>query len=97
MSLRTCTVSREDMERVEHTVSVTAETLYEAVAKALAIFRTEGWVAEIGRGLTTLNVTVTNPSVQRQVKMREFESWLQRSNGSPAEMVLRNKIRTLLK
>jgi hypothetical protein len=85
------------LEKVEHSVLVTAETLYEAVAKALAIFRTEGWVAEIGRGLTTLHVTVTNPSVRHQVKMQQFENWLERASGSPAEMLLRTKIRSLLK
>jgi hypothetical protein len=82
---------------VEHAVSVTAETLFEVVAKALAVFRTEGWVEEIGKGMTSLRITVTNPTVTHEVKMQEFENWLKRSNGSPAEMVLRSKLRSLLK
>jgi hypothetical protein len=97
MSLRTCTVNCRGMDGIEHSVSVTAETLYEAVAKAIAIFRTENWVGEIGRGMTSLRITVKNPSVTHEVKMQEFEKWLERSNGSPAEMVLRNKLRSLLR
>lgn len=78
-------------------MSVTAETLFEAVAKALAVFQSEGWVGEIGHGLTSLRVTVKNPAVTHEVKMQDFDSWLKRSNGSPAEMNLRNKLRALLK
>jgi hypothetical protein len=86
-----------DLDGVEHSVSVTAETLFEAVAKGIAIFRTENWVGDIGRGMTSLRITVKSPSVTHEVKMQEFENWLKRLNGSPAEMVLRNKLKTLLK
>jgi len=39
MALRTCTVSCEDSDGHQHSLEVTAETLYEAVAQALAAFR----------------------------------------------------------
>jgi hypothetical protein len=35
MTLRTCTVSCEDSEGHQHSLEVTAETLYEAVAQCL--------------------------------------------------------------
>jgi len=47
--------------------------------------------------MTSVRVTVTHPTVTHEVRMQEFEKWLERSNGSPAEMVLRNKLRVLLK
>lgn len=53
VTLMTCTVAVEDLANVIHSVNVTAETLYEAVAQALATLRGEPWVAEIGKGLTT--------------------------------------------
>lgn len=55
--------------------------------EALAVFRTEGWVEEIGKGMTSLRITVTNQTVTHEVRMQEFENWLKQSNGSPAEMV----------
>jgi hypothetical protein len=97
VTLKTCTVNCRDLQGVEHSVSVTAETLFAAVAKALAVFRTEGWVEEIGKGMTSLRITVTNPTFTHEVRMQEFENWLERSSGRPAEMVLRNKMRALLK
>jgi hypothetical protein len=97
VTLKTCTVSFRDLDGVEHSVSVTAETLFEAVAKGIAIFRTESWVADIGRGMTSLRITVKNPSVTHEVRLQEFEKWLERSSGSPGEMVLRSKLRSLLK
>lgn len=78
-------------------MSVTAETLFEGVAKALAIFRTESWVGDIGRGMTSLRITVKHPAVTHEVKMQDFEKWLERSGGSPAEMSLRTKLKSLLK
>jgi len=48
MSVRTCTVSCEDSDGHQHSIEVTAETLYEAVANALAAFKSNEWVGQIG-------------------------------------------------
>jgi hypothetical protein len=42
------------MEGVTHTVNVTAETLYEAVALAMAAIRTSDWATGIAQGLNTV-------------------------------------------
>ena len=42
-------------------LDVTAATLYENVAQALAAARSHDWVEEIGCGLTTVTVKVRNP------------------------------------
>jgi hypothetical protein len=89
--LRACKVSVTDVGEVEHTIEVTAETLYEAVATALALLRRDHWVGEIGRGLTTVSVLVQQPPVRHEVKMKAFLSWLERQGGSPAEISLREK------
>lgn len=96
MVLRACKVSVTDTREVEHTVDVTAETLYEAVATALALLRQDKWVGEIGQGLTTVSVLVQQPPVSHQVKMKDFLSWLERHGGSPAEISLREKVRKML-
>jgi len=46
---------------------VTAATLYETVAAALAAFREDEWVGEIGNGLTMVSVTVQQPAVEHHV------------------------------
>jgi hypothetical protein len=46
--LRTCTVAVKDVRDIEHSIEVTAETLYEAIATALAALQQNNWVEEIG-------------------------------------------------
>jgi hypothetical protein len=97
VTLKSCTVHCRDLQDVEHSVCVTAESLFEAVAKALALFRAESWVGEIGKGMTSLRITVKHPAVTHEVKMQDFEQWLDRAGGSPADVMMRNKLRQLLK
>jgi hypothetical protein len=85
-----------DIRNVEHTIDVTAETLYEAVATALAALQQDNWVGEIGHGLTTVSVVVQQPPVKHDVRMRDFLSWLGRQGGSPAEVILREKVGKML-
>ena len=63
MSLRTCTVSYCDLKGVEHVIEVTADSLYEAVAQGLRVFRENDWIDEVGRGQTTISVVVRQPEV----------------------------------
>ena len=74
--LRTCTVAVKDVRDVEHSIEVTAETLYEAIATALAALQQDNWVGEIGQGFTTVTVLVQQPPVKHEVKMKDFLSWL---------------------
>ena len=46
MPLRSCKVACRDLAGNDHTVEVTAESLYEAVGKALVIMRQNDWVDE---------------------------------------------------
>jgi hypothetical protein len=96
VALRTCSVSVADLEGVQHTVEVTAATLYEAVAAALAALREDEWVSQIGNRLTTVSVMVQQPAIQHQVRVKDFMVWLEKRSGSPAEMILREKIRKML-
>jgi hypothetical protein len=65
-------VSVSDLEGIEHTVEVTAATLYEAAAAALAAFRDDEWVEQIGNGLTTVSVSVQQPAVEHHVRVKDF-------------------------
>src|SRR5229473_7386057 len=94
--LRTCTVTVRDLRDVEHSIEVTTETLYEAIATALAALQQDNWVGEIGQGFTTVTVVVQQPPVKHEVKMRDLLSWLGRQGGSPAEVMLKQKLEKIL-
>jgi hypothetical protein len=94
--LKACTVVVHDLNDTAHSLDVTAETLYEAVAQALATVRGHDWAGDIGRGLTTVTVKVRNPEVTHVVKVQDFENWLNRSCKSPKETVLKARLRQML-
>jgi hypothetical protein len=96
VTLKACTVVVHDLNDTAHALDVTAETLYEAVAQALATVRGQDWVGDIGRGLTTVTVKVRNPEVTHIVKIQDFESWLNRGCKSPRETVLKTRLRQML-
>ena len=56
MAVRACVVSCAGERGVRHSVEVTAGTLYEAAAQALAIFKQSEWADIVGPG-TDLCVT----------------------------------------
>jgi hypothetical protein len=94
--LRTCTVAVRDLRDVEHSIEVTAETLYEAIATALAALQQDNWVGEIGQGFATVTVLVQQPPIKHEVKMKDFVSWLGRQGRSPAEVMLKQKLEKIL-
>jgi len=94
--LRRCKVCVADIAGVEHSTEVTAASLYEAIAAALASLKKDDWVGEIGTGLTPIKVEVLQPPVTHEVRMKDFQAWLKRKSGSPADMVLRDKCAKML-
>jgi aryl-alcohol dehydrogenase-like predicted oxidoreductase len=86
----------ENLRAVDVQLEVTAETLYEAIATALAALQQDNWVGEIGHGFTTVTVLVQQPPVKHEVKMKDFVSWLGRQGRSPAEVVLKQKLEKIL-
>jgi hypothetical protein len=96
VALKTCRVSCVDLGGIEHTVEVTAGSLYEAVAQALRIFRDNDWIERIGRDHTAILVKLKHPETEHIVRVQDFERWLTASPRSPAEMILKNRLRELL-
>jgi hypothetical protein len=95
MPVRSCRVSITDLEDITHTVEVTASTLYEAVAQGLAAIRQSEWVAGIADG-PKVTVSVADVTVEHEVKLAEFQKWLERPGGSPREVIQRGKIQSIL-
>lgn len=96
MPVRSCRVTITDLEGVAHSVSVTAGTLYEAVALGLAAIRTDDWVVGIPEGLNTVKVRVSDVSVEHSVKLADFLRWVERKGGSPREKSDRGRIRGII-
>jgi hypothetical protein len=94
MPERSCRVTIKDMEGVEHTVEVRAETLYEAVAKGLVALREDRWVSEIPEGLN--EVKVASSPTEHSVQIQKFNAWLGQQGRSPADMIARKKVRKIL-
>ena len=89
-------VSYCDPKGVEHAVEVTADSLYEAVAQGLRVFRENDWIDEVGRGQTTISVVARQPEVQHKIRVQDFERWLESQGRTPAEASLKVRLRELL-
>ena len=96
MTIRSCRVTVTDMDRVDHTVEVTAKTLYEAVALGLKAIRGDAWVNGIPAGFNVVRVKVCDVSIEHKVKLEDFAKWLDRKGSSPKEITDRNRIREIL-
>jgi hypothetical protein len=81
---------------VEHTVCVTADTLYEAIAHALKALRGSAWVSGIPEGMEPIKVCVTDIPVEHTVAVKDFTKWLIREGGSPRDRASRYKVKEIL-
>lgn len=96
MAVKSCRVTIEDMSGVEHTVHVSATSLYEAVALGLASLRGEDWVAGIAEGLNTVRVSAVDVPIEHSVRIMDFQSWLAKEGGSPRDRSQRYRVREIL-
>ena len=96
MALRTCKVSHRDVSGVEHTVEVTARSLYEAAGRGLHFLRQNEWIDGIHQNLT-ITIAVKEPEVEHKVRIRDFENWLASNGKSPAEQALKSDLRALFR
>jgi hypothetical protein len=77
-------------------VEVSAGSVYEAMAHDLRIIRDNEWVEDMGRGQTPITVKVKHPEIEHTVRVQDFERWLETTPRSPAEMLLKNRLREIL-
>lgn len=94
--VRSCRVTIKDMEDVSHTVVVTAESLYEAVALGLRAIHGKNWVEGLRDEHGRVDVSVTEIPVRHTVEMKEFNAWIAREGGKPRDLVQRARARKIL-
>jgi hypothetical protein len=96
MAVRACRVTCRDAQGVEHTVQVTAQSLFEAVAQALRVFRGHDWTDEPNSDSASVVVTIKPVEVEHRVRIRDFQIWLESAPRSPAEMALKRHLPGIL-
>jgi hypothetical protein len=86
-----------DAGGIEHTVQVTAQTLYEAVAQALRVLREHDWCdQDLSGSAASVLVKITPAEVEHRVRIRDFASRLESVGKSPAEMILKKRLREIV-
>jgi len=92
-----CRVSFTDFDGVLHGVDVDAESLYEAVAIAVAQFR-EDDINPLTPGPTTeFTVAVYRHPVEHQIRLGQVAKWAEQSTrDGPAGITKRQRIRALI-
>jgi hypothetical protein len=96
MAVRTCKVTCRNPQGIEHAVAVSAQSLYEAVARALQVFRDHEWREDLSGSTASVVVTIRHPEVAHRMRIRDFYNWLEAAGRSPAEMALMTRLRSLL-
>ena len=92
-----CRVSYLDSRNIEHSVDVTADSLFEAAAVAVRAFRDAALIDELPVAGTELRIAVLPLPVEHRVRLQRVEQWAQTGTvKSPVEMLRRERVRELL-
>ena len=94
-----CRVSYRDIEGIEHAADVTAESLYEAVAMAVARFRRDdGWVmCPPGSGCEFQVRVMSDSQITHGISLKKVETFAMHGTVAGAkDMLRRERIRKLL-
>ena len=94
--MKQCRVSFRDSDGIEHAVELEARTLYEAVGLAIERFRRCEHVKYDPKGLHEFVVESREPSTQHRLTRNMFDTWLRRPGGSPADVALKTRLKSLL-
>ena len=92
-----CRVSFTDSEGVAHSVDVDAESLYEAVAMAVAQFREDEVSPSQPGEMTEFTVAVYRNPMVHKIRLQQIAKWAEHTTrDGPAGMLKRQKVRHLL-
>jgi hypothetical protein len=90
-------VSFTDSEKLEHSAEVEAESLYEAVALAVADFREDPLLREPPAARTEFTIVVLRNPTEHKLRLHQVVKWAEPTmQEGPAGMTKRQKVRTFL-
>ena len=96
MSVSRCRVSFTDSEGIPHAVEIQAESLYEAVALAVAEFRADDLTAMPGP-MTEFTVSIQRPAIEHRIRLSQVSRWAEgNTREGPAGITKRQRVRALL-
>ena len=95
MPARTCIVSVTDAGGVQQSVEVSAETVFDAAARAVSALRGDAWTDTIGPA-TRLDIRVLQPAITHTVTVQQLERWANGSAISPEERIRKDRVKYLL-
>jgi hypothetical protein len=84
-----CTVSFKGTSGIRHGVEVEAESLYEVAVEAIARFRQDPWMEQVGNA--TIDIEIGESATTHAVTLKQVESWL--ASTSPSPHIASKKIR----
>jgi hypothetical protein len=77
MAAKSCRFAIVDSTGVEHALTVSADSLYEAVARGITAIRYREWVGDLPLDSGTVRVTVLSETrVDHKVNLADFQRWL---------------------
>jgi hypothetical protein len=92
-----CRVSLTDSDGVLHGVDVDAESLYEAVAIAVADFREDPILKEAPSPMTEFTVAVYRNPTEHKIRLVQVTKWAEHTTREgPAGITKRERVRALL-
>lgn len=98
MSASRCRVSYVDSEGFEHAAQVEAESLYEAVALAVAEFRNDELNTSVPALMTEFTIQVFRRPTEHRVRLKQVHDWAKHNvSEGPAGILKRERVRKLLK
>ena len=96
MGVSRCRVSFTDEEGIPHAVEVQADSLYEAVALAVAEFRADDLTAAPGP-MTEFTVSIQRPAIEHRIRLSLVSKWAEsNTREGPAGVTKRQRVRALL-
>jgi hypothetical protein len=97
MALSRCQVAFIDSDGVEHSIEVDAESLYEAVAVAIAEFRAAEINIDVPGPMTEFRATVFRKPIEHRIRLKRVMKWAEpNTKEGPAGITKRERVRTLL-
>lgn len=92
----TCRVSFTDGANGTHTVTVSASSLYEAVALGLAESKKSGFAFAAVGPATRLKVAAQRPATMLEISIATFQAWLDTNGRTSREQAKKVTLRQLL-
>lgn len=90
--MATCIVSYLDTEGLRHTVEVEAESLYEAAALAMRVFKEHDCAPGLMR---SLEIEIRS-TIVHTVTVKKVHDWLNGGAKTPKDAVMKDRLRALL-